>query len=135
MADPNAALQARIAAIRELGQLPRIMAPKAAKEIKRELSASIARGESPDGSKLKLTAKGMVPLRNAAKAIEVSARGTIILTRIDGPEARHHIGAVKGGKDGSLVRRLIPTGGVPDLVINALDTVAIEEANRIMGQS
>ena len=144
MADPSAGLRDHIARIRTLGtQLAENVAPPTAVALKRQIDASIAAGVSPDGTPLRPTQDGRVPLRNAAQAARVRAVGTTVIARVKGAptkgglgvEERHHLGAVRGGKGGRLRRPLLPTDEIPDEVVVAIGEIVEAEADAIMGAS
>ncbi len=129
MADGSVALRKWIARLRELGKLAANSASDVAKAIKTEQLAQIARGEGPDGRPWKLTQKGERPLANAGRALTVRVVGTVIVLRLMGHHARHHLGAVKG----KTRRQILPTGKIPDPVIRAIARVVTGEFHRTMG--
>lgn len=113
-------LDQHIARIREVpGALPRI-AQQVASALELEIAANIAAGRGPDGQPWPPTADGRRPLAGALSAITVRPEGTTIVITVNGVEARHHLGAVKG----KLARPLIPTGEIPGPMLEALDRVA-----------
>ena len=73
------------------------VAPAVVDVLDRELTAQIARGESPDGEKWQPTQKGNAPLQGAAGALKVAAAGSMVTARLTGPEALHSRGYVRGG--------------------------------------
>jgi hypothetical protein len=105
MRDGRAKLDEQIARLRGLIGMPARVAPKVATVVDRKLRENIAAGIGPDGKPWALTQDGKVPLRNAGKSLTVSATGPVVLARVNGVEARHHLGAVKGG----IIRRILPT--------------------------
>ena len=119
--------------LRGLSKLVDTLAPIVAADIKRDLDAGVARGVSPDGTKLKPTASGKVPLRNAAKAITVEAVGRYINTRVTGVDSRHNLGAVKGGNSGSLKRPIIPSRGIPPRIEAVIKAAHDQVFRKIMG--
>lgn len=129
MADGRAALRAQIARLRKLSGLTKDVAPKVARAVERELRAQIAAGKGPDGKPWKRRQDGGQPLRNAAAALSVRAVGDVIVVRLDGVEARHHLGAVRGG----VRRQIIPTGSMPDALTRAIEEVVTREFRSIMG--
>lgn len=129
MADGRALLRAQIARLRKLEGLTKDVAPKVARAVERELRAQIAAGKGPDGKPWKPRQDGGQPLRNAASALSVRAVGDVIVVRLDGVEARHHLGAVRGG----VRRQIIPTGSMPDAVSRAIEQVVTREFRAVMG--
>jgi hypothetical protein len=119
MADGFAELDAQIARLRSLPHLARDSAPAVARAVEAEIVRQIGRGVGPDGKAWAPTEDGNRPLQNAAKALTVRALGTTIICRLDGPEARHHLGFVRGGK----VRQILPTGKIPDPMTRAIRSV------------
>lgn len=105
-----------IAKLRALGTMLPDAAPEIAQAVERELGAQVASGLGPDGTPLRPTKDGRQPLVNAARAIRVRAIGTVIVTKVEGHHALHHLGRARGG-----VRRpLIPTEGTPAPVARAI---------------
>ncbi len=90
--------------------------------IKRELSASIAAGTTPTGEAWQpRKADGGKPLANALHALQVTVvEGSIVFVHLDGPEARHHRGWVRGG----VQRQIIPTELPPQWVGKIRDILA-----------
>lgn len=130
MPDGRAALDAQIKRLRSLPRaLTRDAAPKIAKAVELEIRAQIARGVGPDGKPWKATEAGGRPLRHAAEHVTVVAVGDVIVVRVDGVEARHHLGAVKGG----VKRPIIPTGALPDPIARAIGRVIAEQFRAHMG--
>lgn len=106
MADGFAKLDAMIGRLATLGpQTVRRAAPKVAKALERELVAQIGRGQGPDGKPWPRTKDGRKPLQNAAGALTVTAVGNTVVARLEGPEALHHKGAVRG----RVRRPILPT--------------------------
>jgi hypothetical protein len=120
VADGRAELQRQIAKLRGLSNLAPRIAPEVARELERELRENVAAGRGPDGKPWEPTKDGRRPLKNAARQVSASAVGTVIIARVDGIEARHHVGAVRGGT----ARPMIPTGSIPDPVSRAIEAVA-----------
>jgi len=131
MADQGfAELDRMIECLRTLGPaLTTEAAPAVAKAVERELDAQISRAVGPDGRPWKATQDGRTPLRNAAKALSVRAIGDVVVATLEGAEARHHLGAVKGG----VKRQILPTGKIPDPVTRAIKTVLTTAFQRKTG--
>lgn len=129
MADGSIALRAQIAKLQELGNITTTATPTVAKAVKDEVVKQVNQGLGPDGKPWKETKAGTPPLQGAGRAVKVSAVGTVILLRLDGRHARHHLGAVKGG----VKREQIPTGKIPDPVTRAITKVLTGEFRQIMG--
>lgn len=114
-----AALRGRIERLRSIPlTLPEI-ARRAAVELEAVIARNIAMGLAPDGSRWPATKDGHAPLRDAMKSITVAAHGSEVVILVDGVEARHHLGAVKG----NVKRELIPTRAIPQPMLEALDRV------------
>lgn len=114
-----AALDAQIGRVQSLPlELPRV-AQLAALEVRRIIAANIANGRAPDGTPWPATQDGRPALRDAMRSIDVRAVGSSIVISVDGVEARHHLGAVKGG----VRRELIPSNRIPGPVADALARV------------
>lgn len=114
-----AALDAMIGRLRAVRGLARAAAPAIAEELERELAANIDAGVGPDGESLKPTAKGDRPLKHAVRALSVKAVGTVILARLTGPEAKHHLGIARG----HIARRILPTRKIPSPVTASIGRI------------
>lgn len=129
MADGAAKLDAQIKKLRELGGMVDRAAPAIAKAVEGELRANVAAGVGPDGEPLTRTKDGRQPLERAGRAITVRALGTVILAKVSGHHALHHLGRARGG-----VRRpLIPTAKIPDPVTKAITKTLTAEFRKTMG--
>jgi hypothetical protein len=129
MAEGHAALDAHIRRLRELDKLGERAAPKVAKALERELEANIRAGVGPDGTPWPATEDGHTPLQGAVSSLSVRAIGSVVVARISGIHARHHIGNVRGG-----VRRpILPSKRIPEPVTRAIAAVLDEEFARTMG--
>ena len=124
-----AALDAQIKAVRTLPDLPEAVAPDVARELEKILDQQIARGESPDGTPLKKTAEGATPLTGAAKALSVTAVGASVFATLRGPEARHHLGLVRGG----IKRQILPTKSLPAPAVEAIKRVLAQKFRAALG--
>jgi len=129
MASGAVVLQRQIDALRSLSKITTVVAPSVAFAAKREIVAQIARGQGPDGKPWKLTKAGTVPLRGAAEGVTVSAVGSVIVIRVDGHHARHHLGAVKG----KIKREIIPNRRIPGPLSRAIRRVVVREFRSTMG--
>lgn len=129
MASGHAELAAYLRRLRALPTLAERAAPEVADALGREMTAQIARGEGPNGRKWKRTEAGQLPLQGAAANLRIRPVGTTVVMRLDGHHARHHLGAVKG----KVVRRILPTGGIPDPLTKAIKVVVTKEFKRTMG--
>jgi hypothetical protein len=114
----DATLAEWIERIRALGDLPELVAPDVARELELQIDANIAAGRAPSGTPWKLTAKGKVPLRRAAAAVTVRALGPVVIARVTGPEAKHHLGKAAGR-----IRRQILPGRNSRTTLAALKAV------------
>jgi len=128
MSDGAAALDAQIARLRRLPTLVQSAAPGVARALELELQKQIAAGEGPGGAAWRPRADGSKPLQNAAKALTVTAVSTVVIARITGVEARHHLGAVRG----KVKRQILPTAGLPQPMARAIETVVTREFTKIM---
>lgn len=129
MADSTAVLDQWIARVRELGTLAERAAPTIADELEREILANVAKGVGPDGTAWPATKDGHTPLQGTSRALSVGALGTLIVARLHGVHARHHRGAVKGGRR----RAILPTLTIPTPVVGAIRRVLAAEFHSIMG--
>lgn len=121
------------AMIRRLRALPRVVEealPEAATELEKVIAGNIAAQRGPDG---KAWEKPKDPetkdvLRNAMKSVTVRAIGRVLLARVVGVEAKHHLGIVKG----RVKREIIPTGRAPQPMIEALRRVIFRRLNTVV---
>lgn len=129
MADGLAKLDAWMARLRELRTLPQRVADDVAVALERELLANVARGVGPDGTPWPPTVDGHVPLQGARSALTVVVAGKSAIARLSDVYARHHFGAVRGGKR----RPILPSGGIPARVASEVHRVVRDEFRRTMG--
>lgn len=118
MASGAEALRNHVRRLRELGTLAADAAPDLADAVEGEVRAQIARGEAPDGTRWQLTQDGRRPLQSAGESLTVRALGSVVILRVVGHHARHHLGAVKGG----VKRQILPTARIPAPMVRALTT-------------
>jgi hypothetical protein len=100
-----AALDKHIARIESVPGVAKRIAPDVSKDVHRLIVKNIAAGIGPDGAQWKATKEGASPLRNAARALTVSAVEAMIVMMLEGPEAKHH----KGTARGRIKRLILPT--------------------------
>lgn len=118
-----AALDAMIAQLRSLETLPEDCAKEVAKEAKNEIAKQVSEQDGPDGRPWIASKSGAPVLVNAASKIRsVAVESTVVLT-ITGVDARHHLGAVKGGRR----RQILPTNSLPDNLTRAIAKVVKKE--------
>ena len=115
--------------LRELGDIAEDVAPEVAEAVHDELTKQIRRGVGPDGRPWKLTRDGRQALRNADKALNVRAIGSVVVTSLGGPEARHHLGAVRG----KVRRPILPTRRIPNPMTRAIRRVVERKFEHVMG--
>lgn len=122
MSDQGAAeMDAMSAKLRAVSGMVARSAPEVALALEGELQRNIAAGVGPDGKPWKPTADGRAPLANAAAALSVKAHGTVVLATLDGVEARHHLGVVRGSsKERWLARPILPNAKIPAPVTRAI---------------
>lgn len=123
----DAAFAALQAQIRRLERLPVAIieaAPEVADALHAELDAQIAAGTDPEGTPWQSTKEGKRPLQNASQSLTVRAFGNVILAKLTGPTALHHMGQARGG----VRRQILPSSKLPAKITSAIRTVC----NRIM---
>lgn len=118
-----------VATLKTLDKLGAKAADDVAHVVEAELRRTIAAGTTPDGKQWEPTEAGERPLRNAAAALGIAAVGSTVYVRLTGPEARHHKGRARGG----IVREIIPTRGIPDVMAGEIRAVLAEHFKRHMG--
>ncbi len=110
-------LEEIIAQINSYKDLPKKIAPQVADELRNIIAGNVKAQRNPDGSAWPKGQYGQSSvLTGAMSNISVNAIGAVITARVEGPEARHHLGAVKG----KVVRQLIPSSKVPHSVVEAI---------------
>jgi hypothetical protein len=124
----RAELEDWIERVESLGKLAAGIAPEIAVELDRELRANIAAGRGPDGIAWPPTKDGKPALRGAGKALTVRAVGKVVLATLTGPEARHHLGAVRGG----VRRQILPTTTLPAPMVAAIQRFWTQRAAATM---
>lgn len=124
-----AALAAPLALLAALPGLATRAAPDVAVTLRKEIVAQTKRGEGPDGKKWKPGQEGVDVLQHVEKALRVTARGTTIVASLSGHNARHSLGAVRGG----VRRQIMPTLTLPDPVIRAIKAVIEAEIKATVG--
>jgi hypothetical protein len=110
------ALDAMIASCRKMETLVADSMPALTAAVRAETERTIAAGTSAYGEQWQPTQQGERPLKHAAKAVTVLSVNRTIFITIVGPEARHHLGRVKGKRK----RGIIPERGLPSTMANAL---------------
>lgn len=120
------------AMIRRLRALPRVVEealPEAAPELEKVIAGNIAAQRGPDGAAWPPPKDGDTKdvLRNAMKSVTVRAIGRVLLARVGGIEAKHHLGAVKG----RVRRPILPSGKAPQPMIEALKRVIFRRLNTV----
>lgn len=126
MADAIAEIDARIAQLEQLSEMPAAIGPKVAVALEREILGNVARGVGPDGKPWAPTADGHKPLQGVASSLTVRADGPLVVAHLEGVHARHHTGHVRGG----VARPILPSSASPSLV-RAIEGVAAAEFERV----
>lgn len=114
-----ATLDQWIARVRALPELGKRAAPDVADMIESELRRTMGAGQSPDGTPLKPTLEGEVPLTGSPKVLGVAAISGTVYVRLTGIEAAHHLGRVRGRN----ARHLIPVDVLPPLMAAATERI------------
>lgn len=130
MSAASEALDAMIASVRRMEALVADSMPALTAAVRAEAERTIAAGTTAYGQKWQDTKRGERPLRNAAKALSVMSVNKTIYITLHGPEARHHLGRVKGG----LKRAIIPERGLPSAMANAIRTTLEKAFNDAVAQ-
>ncbi len=128
----DAAMQEMIRRLSEVSEVPNRAAPKVARASKAELASSAAQGLDPQGRPWKKTKDGRTPLTGAGEAIRATATRNVVVLSISDHHARHHLGAVTGGKKGNLRRPILPTIKKPEAVTRAIKAVIVEEGRKVL---
>lgn len=120
------------AQIRKLNQLangfPERVAPLVGAAGKEELKKQATAQEGPDGKPWEKSEEGKDVLVNSGNKVRVTIEGTSVTFSIRSPEARHHIGAVKGGKR----REILPNARIPQKMTKAITKVVTGEFQAVM---
>lgn len=110
------ALGAMIASVRSMETLVADAMPAITKAVRADQERTINAGTTAYGQKWEATKTGEQPLQNATKALTVMSVNKTIYITLDGPEARHHKGRVKGGRK----RAIIPERGLPSAMADSI---------------
>jgi hypothetical protein len=113
------ALDAMIASTLSLGSLIDDAMPALSKAVQQNIERTIAAGTSAYGEPWAAKQDGSRPLVNAVSALTVVPNGRTIYVQVTGPEARHHLGRVKGKRK----RGIIPERGLPSAMANDMRAV------------
>jgi hypothetical protein len=126
-----AQLDAMIAAVKALGELPERVAAEAAPAVQAVLRKTAAAGTSPDGVPWAATKEGKPALKNAAAAIHVTAKGPVITARLEGTST----GSAKVQAVQNHTRPILPVRGddLPKSVANAVTQAAERVFRRTVG--
>lgn len=84
-----------------------------------EQRRTMAEGMSAYAEPWKPTLKGKAPLQHADKALRVMSVNRTIYVTLHGPEARHHLGRVRG----KVKRGIIPERGLPSAMADSIRNV------------
>ena len=129
MADGSVALNEMARRLRSVAAVPEEAAPEVARELEQILAQNIDRSVGPDGEAWPPTKDGRKALLGAKGALSVRAVGSVVVARLTGHHARHHLGAVRG----AVRRRILPTGKLPDPMTEAIRRVIVKRFERAMG--
>lgn len=121
-----------ISRIRSAPQMVAASLPVLGGAILAQLQATAAAGQAPDGAAWAPKKTGGRAMVNAAAALSMSVVGKVILVKLTGPEVFHHFGV--GGK-GRVARRILPTGGLPDRLGNAIRKGQVAFCEAWMGRA
>ncbi len=119
MAQADNELDKMIAQLRAIPDLVEKVLPEVAAECHKVIAENVAAQRGPDGTPWPKGKDGHPVLVNAADAVTASAIGNVILIRVSGPEARHHLGIAKG----KVKREIIPTRKIPKPMVEAMKRV------------
>jgi len=100
-----AALDAQIERLRTLADFAKTAAPLVAEAMKKKLDVQVLQGLGPDGKPWRRNADASISLAGAARAIAVTAIGTVIQAKVGYPFSFHNSGNTRGGTR----RQIIPT--------------------------
>jgi hypothetical protein len=120
-----------IAKLRALGPtLAKEVAPEVAAALRDGIAANIDAQRGPDGVPWPRPADRTVSivLRNAMKSVRVAPVGGTVVATLTGPEARHHLGAVRGGT----ARPILPTRRMPEAMIKAIQLVVTRKIQELL---
>lgn len=115
-----AELDAQIVRLRNL-HAAEVAAPLVAQELDRELRAQIAAGVAPDGTPWQPTQAGAKPLQHAGASLIVWATGAVVIAKLVGATALHHLGRVRGG----IRRQILPSSTLPAALTAAIRRVVL----------
>ena len=129
----NGRARARLAQLASaLRNFPKEAAPRAAKRgaevLKQVIERNVAAGVGPDGDPWPLRQDGAKALADAAAEVQVTAYGTTILARLEGPYALHHFGRARG----RVVRQILPTKKAPQPMVEAVEASMAEDYRELL---
>ena len=128
----NAGIDDMIARIRSMPGMATAALPEIGGVILAQIQATASAGQSSEGTpwapKKRGGGRAMV---NAAAALSMAVLGNVILVKLTGPEVFHHYGA--GGK-GHVARPILPRGGLPDRLGDAIRKGMVSFCEAWMGR-
>lgn len=120
-------LDEMIRRLRGLAHLEDRILPEVARELETIIGENIAAQRGPDGKAWPVSPGGPV-LLGAMKNITIKVIGRVVLIRVVGPEARHHLGLGRG----RVQRMLIPTARLPGPMTEAIRRVAARKTAEVL---
>jgi len=133
MAEGIERLNAMILKLNKLEEFVEEVTPDIAESLEKEIKSTISAGTSFGGVPWTPKKDGSKPLANAESALDVQAIGSVVVATLNGPEARHHKGAVRGNKGGNTLNRpILPTKKSLGKVSNVVKKVLKKRFNDIM---
>lgn len=100
--------------IRSLPQMVNAAAPAVGEMLLAEFQRTANAGTTPEGEPWPPTKAGGKPLKNAAGALQLSVQGNVVIIKLTDHHVFHQFGA------GVRARRMLPSGGLPDRLGNAI---------------
>lgn len=122
-----AELEDMIARLRGLGRAALEAVPEIAQECKRLVEENVAAQRGPDGEAWPKSKEGRPVLVNAGANVSAQAVGGTALLRLEGPEARHHLGVARG----KVQRRILPSKGIPAPMAEAIRRVTTRALDKV----
>jgi hypothetical protein len=109
-------LQKLIRAVRAVGKLDEVAAPRVAEALGAEIKRTVAAGTDPYGVPWEpRKSDGGRPLVHGDKTLQAQTIGSLVIVTVTGEDARHSLGWARGG----LVREIMPSKGLSDRMADA----------------
>ncbi len=114
-------LDLMVAELRALPGAAKAAAAEVGEAVREVIAENVAAQRGPDGEAWPKSPTGDV-LTGAAAKISITTSSGVVILRLSGPEARHHLGIARG----KVLRRILPTRKIPAPMVEAIRRVLVK---------